>query len=187
MPVPQQTINLLNLSVPALKRLAKDAGIQVSERKSGLVKWDYVTALGSLPESKLDELAGDWLYAGQTSLTWLVFGEGEPIELAELKRALKERYDTDPFETDIRPEEVTQVPQLVDAKSWTDDKVVFTFAVSRRVAKVIHNFEPQDVYADEFFVAVLRLKRAILEVRASHDRAQKLANTWVPEIAEHLS
>lgn len=186
MPVPQQFINLLNLSMPTLRRLAKDAGVSVERERGGVPKWDYVTALAALPQQALDELVGEWMYAGQTSLTWLRVGPGEPISLDALRQALRAMHDVDPFEESVRPSEVTDRPRLVDVRVWTEEKVVFTFVVARRVAKVIHNFEPQDVYADEFFLGVLRLNDGIFEVRASHDRAQLLVNTWLVELADRL-
>jgi hypothetical protein len=184
MPVAPQLINLLNLSVPTLQRLAKEAGVEVASRWQ---KWDYVSALSDLSRADLDQLAGEWLYAGQTSVTWVALGERDPVDIEAVRAALVAMYDRDPLEIeDIRPETVTNRPQLVSARVWRDSKVVFTFVVAKPVARVIHNFESDTVYIDEFFVAVLRLDQGMLEIRASHARAKLLANTWLAEFAQHL-
>ena len=196
MPVDQQFIDLLNLSVPQLQRLAREAGVEVPPRAT---KWDLVGTVSGLSQQQLDAIAGDWLYAGQTSVTWIELAprpsleEGtaeptrvEPLSIDSLRTALRAVHEADPFEEDVRPDEVTLVPQLIEARAWRENKVVFTFVVSKRVAKVIHNFEPVDVFVDEFFVAILRLDRWILEVRASHERAEQLANTWLVDLMEHL-
>jgi hypothetical protein len=208
-PLSQEFINLLNLPMPQLRILAANALVSSSRSWK---KWDYAEALSVLPREQLEALAGEWLYAGQTSVSWVFLGTrprdanamaqppdsepsdkanpveplGEEIKLDRIRKALKALYPSDPFVADIRPEEVTTTPALVEARVLDDDHVVFTFVVARRVAKVIHNFELADVYADEFFVALLRLKLGVLEIRASHDRAATLTNTWLTELAQHL-
>lgn len=183
MPVPQQLINLLNLSVPTLQKLATGAGIDVGARWS---KWELASELAGLPQGVLDQIVGEWLYAGQTSVTWVEMGDRQPLEVGGVRAALVAMYHWDPFEQDVRPDRVTSRPQLIDARIWTDTKVVFTFAVTKRVARVLHNFETEEVYVDEFFVAVLRLDHGVLEIRASHSRARLLVNTWLAEFAEHM-
>lgn len=183
MAIPQQLIALLNLSLPTLQQLARRTQVEAGPRRT---KWDYAIALAELPQATIDNLVGEWLYAGQTSTTWIQLDEGRPLEFDRLRQALTALHGRDPFTEDIRPEDVTATPQLVDARAWTPDKVVLTFAVAKRVATVIHNFEHEDVYDDEFFLAVLRLNRGIVEVRASHERAKLLANTWLVEVDELL-
>ena len=194
MPVDERFIDLLNLPVAQLRSLARKAGQKPSPRAT---KWDLVAAAAGLSRQQLDEIAGDWLYAGRTSVTWIELapsapdgntpelGPGEPL-MDRLREALTAVYDHDPLEDHERPTEVTTTPQLVEARIWRPNKVVFVFAVAKRVAKVIHNFEPVDVLVDEFFVAVLRLDRRILEIRASHERAELLANTWLVELMQHF-
>jgi hypothetical protein len=187
-PVPQTLINLLNLSVPTLQKLAKAVHVEPSHTRARSLdrKWDLVWALAEVPEQTLEAEVGEWLYAGQTSVTWVLLGDGSPVKVDALRNALVAMYGRDPFETDVRPDAVTATPSLVAAKVWTDNKVILTFAVTKRVATVIHNFEPADVVMDEFFLAVLRLDRGVVEVRASHARAQLLVNTWLSNLAQHL-
>jgi hypothetical protein len=189
MPISQTVINLLNLPLPQLRQLAKDTGVEPPTIPSrGLQKFDYVMALSLLPDAALRERVGDWLFAGRTSLTWYRLGEGESIEYESVRSALRSLYPVDPYDGDIRPEEVTHTPQLIDVRDFDPDetpktKVVFTFAASRRITRVIHNFEVRDVLADEFFVAVLRLDRGTFEIRAGHERARQLASTWLIDFA----
>ena len=183
MPVPQQFVSLLNLSIPQLYKLGEKAGVELP---SASRKWDLAWALADIPQDKLEELAADWLYAGQTSTTWVLFGDGSSLEAEQVKKVLREQRGKDPFTEDARPSQVTPVPQLVDARQLSESKIVLTFAVRSRLTTVLHNFEPVDVMSDEFFVAVLRLDQGVLEIRASHERAKLLANTWVVEFVEHL-
>lgn len=185
MSISPETIKLLNLSIPALRRLGREAGVALPYRAS---KWELARELGQLPSSQIDQLAGDWLHAGQTSVTWLTLDipNSPPLAAERVRDALSAMYNRDPFGTDVRPEQVTRVPQLVDVTEWRDDKLVFTFVASKHVTRVIHNFEFQEVEGDEFFFAVFRLDEAVFEVRASHERAEQLANTWLAELMEYL-
>jgi|SRR5579871_1006245 len=189
MPISQTMISLLNLPLPKLRQLARDALVELPRFPSrGLTKWDLVVALSHLSDATLRDLAGEWLYAGSTSLTWYRIGDGSPIEYERVRAALRSLYPPDPYEHDIRPDEVTPHPQLIDVSDWTDEdgsatKVFFTFVATQRVTQVIHNFEVRDVLADEFFVSVLRLERGTFEVRANHERAEQLARTWLLDFA----
>jgi hypothetical protein len=73
MPVPQQFVSSLNLSVPELYKLGAKAGVRLPR---GERRWDLAWALAEVPQERLEEPAGDWLYAGQTSTTWVLLGDG---------------------------------------------------------------------------------------------------------------
>lgn len=187
----------MNLPLPQLRKLAKAAGVFPDE---GTTKWDYATALAQLPREQLEQLAGEWMYAGQTSITWVFLSSdgtdgaarladgpaGTPIDFEDLKAALTAQCGADPFEADVRPEEVTGEPKLVEATVLEEHKIGLLFVVARRVAKVIHNFEVQDVYQDEFFQAIIRLDAGVVEIRANHDRARVFIQTWLAELADRL-
>jgi hypothetical protein len=143
--------------------------------------------LADLPAERLFELAGKWICARATSVTWIQIGTGEAIEASDWRAAVKEVLGKDAEEEDIRPEEVTNRPKLVDMRDLDDGKIACTWAAAKRVARVIHNFELEDVYADEFFVAIVRLDQGIVEVRGSHERAKRLRNTWLGEVDARLS
>jgi hypothetical protein len=181
-PVPQTFIDLLNLPVAELRKLAKGAGVKLP---SSTKRWDLAWELSNLPRSTIEKIVGDRLYAGQTAASWIVLGSGTPVGLENLRQALSEMLDGDPFEGLSRPK-VNNRPQLADARLVGDSKAVLTFVVSKRLARVIHDFEVYDVEQDEFFVAVLRLDSGVLEIRSSHARATLLANTWLAELAEFL-
>jgi hypothetical protein len=110
----------------------------------------------------------------------------DAIEPTRWHAAVKEVIGKDAAEEDIRPDEVTNTPKLVDMRDLDEGKIACTFAVAKRVAKVIHNFALEDVYADEFFVAIVRLNDGIVEVRGSHERAKRLRNTWLGEVDARL-
>jgi hypothetical protein len=171
----------LNLSVPELYRLGRKAGVKLPP---GNRKWDLAWALADLPQDRLEELASEWLYAGQTSATWVLLSEGTALDVEKIKQALTTQRGKDPFSEDARPSQVTLIPQLVDARQLGESKIVLTFVVRSRLTTVLQNFEPLDVIADEFFVGVLRTDQGVLEIRASHERAILLANTWLVEFAE---
>jgi hypothetical protein len=181
--VPQRLINLLNLPLPTLRRLARRAGIETNTDSR---KWDVIERLAPLSERELFDAFGEWLYAGSTSITYLRIGDGRPLDPAAMREQLVDMCNGDPFERDVRPEVVTAMPQLVEAREWGDEKVLLTFAMQKRVTRVIHNFELTDVVADDFFVAVLRPQHAIVEVRGSHERANRIARSWLLEFADRL-
>lgn len=183
MPVTQQFIDLLNMPLGRLKRLSMDLGV---EPPSSVGKWELAEQLSEYPRDQLLDLAGDWLFAGSTSVTWFVLGEGNGVTPEAWATAVNDYINGDVAGGDIRPDDITHRPQLVDMRTLGDDKIVCTFAVARRVSRVIHNFEVDDVLADEFFVAMLRPGDGVVEVRASHDRARTLASTWLSEVAARI-
>jgi hypothetical protein len=181
--VSEDFIALLNLPVQTLQQLAKELGV---ETPSQATQWELAGLLSDFPRTKLESVAGRWLYAGSTSVTWFQLGDGEAIDPEAFRAAVTEVVGADPYEEDVRPDKVTNRPDLVAITDLDDNKIVLTFVVAKRVTRVIHNFESHTVYADEFFVAVVRLNQGVVEVRASHDRARLLARTWLGELAEKL-
>ena len=180
----QLQIDLLNLPVEALRTLI-DRG-RLSPPPRGATKLEYVNVLTSqLSDAQIEELAGDMLYAGQTSVTWIRLGDGDPIDANVLAQAIQEVVGDDPFSKSLRPT-VTTRPKLVEAKVRDDGKFVLVFVVSKHVRTIVSNFTLETVHEDHFFLAVIRLDEGVVEVRASHDRARTLANTLLAELAAEL-
>jgi hypothetical protein len=179
--VPQQVIDLFNLSLPALRDLSSRSGKKIA---AGATKAEIIEELSDVPRQKLEQDAGDVLYAGNTSITWLRLASGR-FTTEQLRRAITALEDgNDPFAAPLRPAQIGYVPRLVEARSWGTDKIVMTFVVRKRVQTVIRNFEIEPVYADDFFQVVARPSKGLFEVRASHDRARTLERTWLISLAE---
>lgn len=182
MRVPQQFINLLNLPLGQLRDMAEELDVSIP---SGSRKWDVVKELSKLSASKLAPHASEWIYAGQTSVTYVRLGDGSALDEAAVIQALTEMCGTDPFTSDIRPDMLTPKASLIDATK-TDGRFFLSFGVKKPVAQVLSNFEVEVVEGDDFFVAVLRLDKAIMEIRTNHQRAERFVTTWIAEFDEFL-
>jgi hypothetical protein len=182
MPVSQEFINLLNLPLGRLRDIAEELDVSLP---SGARKWDVAKELSKQSASKLAPHAGEWIYAGQTSVTFVRLGDGSPLNEAAVIQALTDMYGTDPFASDIRPEVLTQKATLIDATK-ADGRIFLSFGVKKPVAQVLSNFEVEVVEGDDFFVAVLRLDKAIMEIRTNHQRAERFVTTWIAEFDEFL-
>lgn len=73
MPFPQQFIELINLSAGQLYVIGGQAGIEFPKTAK---KWELAWELASLPEARIEELAGNWLDAGQPLPRGLSSGTG---------------------------------------------------------------------------------------------------------------
>lgn len=200
-PVSQRFIDLLNAPLSTLKTLAARHDLE-GLTGSRARKWELAQRLALIPR---DELEGeqDYLYAGSTSLSWLRFVpedqevdaeslddfyamQGVELDREQVMEALRGLSEGDPFNENDRPGNITTVPKLVVAREREDGDYILTFAISKRIGHVIHNFESQAVYEDEFFNALLRPAQGIIEVRASASRAQRLARTWLADFSGSL-
>jgi hypothetical protein len=197
--VSQRFIDLLNMPLPALRRLASDTGIQIN---LGVDKWTIARAVAALPREQLEQASDGFLYAGSTSMSWfrlipededvdtadadLFYPlQGEPLDPQEVREALEEHAEGDPFSEEDRPQEVTGSPKLVVAREWRDG-FLLTFAIAKRATQVIRDFEVVEVLEDEFFGAFLRPEDGTLEVRASATRAHQLHSAWLVDFAATL-
>lgn len=196
--VSQRFIDLLNMPVPALKRLAEASGIELPATVS---KWDVARAVSSaLSRDDLEDASDGFLYAGRTSMSWFRLVEaaededdpelyypleGEGLDQDAVIAALTSQAEGDPFSEGDRPAEITSAPKLVLAREWRDG-VLMTFAVAKRLTHVIHNFELVEVLEDEFFSAFLRPADGTFEVRASAARADRLYRAWLGDFAQEL-
>lgn len=184
MAVTQLQIDLLNLSVDALKGLVNKAGL--SPPPSGSTKLEYVTLLTKqVSATDLEALAADVLYAGQTSISWIRLGDGDEVERDALQDAILEVVGDDPFTTSLRPT-VTRTPKVVEAKVREDGKIVLVFVVSKPVRAIVTNFETRTIHEDHFFLAVIRPEYGLVEVRSSQQRATNLAHTFLADLADVL-
>ena len=197
MPVSQRFIDLLNAPAPVLRRLASELDLPVVREDQ---RWELARRLSQeLSRRDLEEQAGDFLYAGSTSLSYYRFVDEDeeigrddtetiyPIRGVELdsdaiEEALIENSEGDPFSEVDRPDEITSIPKLVVARQ-REDGWLLSFAVTRRIGHVIHNFREEAVYQDDFFSAVLRPEAGNIEIRSSAARARTLARTWLSEFA----
>lgn len=183
MQVSQEFINLLNLPLGRLRDIAEELDVSLP---TGARKWDVVKELSKLSVSKLAPHAGDWIYAGQTSVTYVRLGDGTPLDEAAVVEALTEMCDgVNPLENDVRPDALARGATLI-AASKTDDRFLLSFGVKKPIARVLSDFEVEEVEADDFFVAVLRLDKAIMEIRTNHQRAERFVTTWIAEFDEFL-
>lgn len=183
MAVPQPHLHLFNLSIGVLRKLCNDRELAVPAHAT---KLDLMQALRQVPAAQLEEQARNYLYAGSTSISWIQLGSGEPIERDALRAAVVEVCGADPFDGEIRPQQVTNVPKLVEVRTL-DEKIAFTFVVRKPTRSVVVNFEIQSIFEDHFFLMILRPDIGVAEVRSSHQRAGRLARTWLAELAEHLN
>jgi hypothetical protein len=183
MQVSQEFINLLNLPLGRLREIADELDVSLP---SGARKWDVVKELSKLSSSKLAPHASEWIYAGQTSVTYVKLGDGAPLDEAAVIEALTDMCDgVNPLENDIRPDALTRKATLIDATK-TDGRVFLSFGVKKPVARVLSDFEVEVVEGDDFFVAVLRLDKAIMEIRTNHQRAERFVTTWIAEFDDFL-
>lgn len=178
MPVSQDFINLLHLPVAELETIAEALEIEIPK---GTRKWDLVRLISRASTQKLTAHAGQWIFAGKTSVTFIRLGDGSPLDRDQIVAALTDMCDgQNPFSEDVRPAELTSRPALIDATEH-EGRIFLSFGLKRPVAEVISDFEIQPVEADHFFAAVLRPDVAILEVRTNNQRARRLATTWVTD------
>jgi hypothetical protein len=201
--LPQPVIDLFNLSLAALRHLAKEAEVKVA---AGATKAELISALSEkVDPGVLQQRAADLLYAGNTSITWVRLGPsassdgdseaavvgvaatepGGGFAVDEFRTALTDFVGADPFNIELRPP-VTGTPAVVEAQEWSSDKILLTFVVRKRIQTVIHNFELRQVFADQFFQVVVRPSDGIFEIRTNHTRARNLERTWLAEFAERL-
>jgi len=179
--VSQSVINLLNLSLPALRQLAKDMKVKTGPNPT---KADLVRALQNFPRTQLEAAVGDLLYAGNTSITWIRIGEGKGFTVKELKTAISALEPNDPFEQELRPTSITHTPSLVEARQPDSTKVTLTFVYRKRMQTYIRDFEIKTIYGDDFFPVIVRPEHGVFEIRASHDLARLLEQTWLRSLAE---
>lgn len=183
MGVSQEFINLLNLPLGQLRDMAEELDVSVP---SGARKWDIVMELSKLPARKLMPHASEWIYAGRTSVTYVRLGAGTPLDEAAITEALTDMCDgTNPLENDVRPNALTRKPSLIHATK-SDDRFFLSFGVKKPVAKVLSNFEMEVVEGDDFFVAVLRPDKAMMEIRTNHQRAERFVTTWIADFNDVL-
>lgn len=198
-PVSQRFIDLLNMPGPALRRLAAEQNV---EYRPGAGKWDIARAVArSTSREELEDASDGFLYAGSTSMSWFLFVapddadeddpdtfyplEGEELDLDDVREALDELSEGDPFDEEDRPDSIDREPKLVLAREWRDG-IVMTFAVAKRAGQVIHDFEIVEVLEDEFFSAFLRIVDGVFEVRSSSSRAHALHVGWLGSFAAQL-
>lgn len=195
--VPQREIDLLNTPVSVLRRMAALHGLE----RQGASHAELAQLLARRPREELETDSSGYLYAGKTSVSWVslvsadgtidedirVFG-GEPLDPDEVIEALVATSDSNPFSETERPADIGSRPQLIHARKRpdTDTDLVLTLAYARELRQVIHNFERQKVYEDEFFQAVLRQEEGLLEVRASAGVVKRSLSTWVADFADQL-
>lgn len=183
MAVSQEFINLLNLPLGQLRDIAEELDLDLP---AGIRKWDVVRELSKQPASKLLPHAGEWIYAGRTSVTYVRLGDGTPLDETAIVEALTDMCDgVNPLAEDVRPNELTRTPTLIHA-AQADDRVFLSFGIKKPVARVLSNFEIETVEGDDFFVAVLRLDSAMMEVRTNHQRAERFVTTWIVDFNELL-
>src|SRR3954452_8791638 len=131
MAVSQRFIDLLNMPMPALRKLAKDREADLPPGGASS-KWDLAKAVART--GNRDELEADsdgFLYAGSTAMSWfrlvpeddlerdddnqIVAAEFYPLEAPPLdfntvKEALVQHAEGDPFDEEDRPQEITSKP-----------------------------------------------------------------------------
>jgi hypothetical protein len=194
--VSQRFIDLLRLPVARLRHLADAKGFDLP---GDATHWDLARQLSHLPRSDIEEGSQGFLYAGSSSLSWFRLAEGEgpqeddpdayhaitgeSIESEAIETALRSISEHDPFSETERPSMVTKSPTLVVAMERDDGVYLLNFAVARRVTRVIHNFESQEVLEDQFFVAVVRPADGVVEVRTNAGMARTFQRTWLTEFA----
>lgn len=183
MEVSQEFINLLNLPLKRLRSMAEELDVSLP---TGARKWDVVKELAKLGPGKLAPQASEWIYAGQTSVTFVRVGNGTALDEAAVVGALTDMCDgVNPFENDVRPDALTRKPALIHAAK-TGDRMFLSFGVKKPVAQVLQNFEVEIVEGDAFFVAVLRLEKAVMEIRTNHQRAERFVTSWIAEFDDFL-
>lgn len=184
MPVSQQFINFLNLPLTQLREIADQLDISFPP---GTRKWDIVDRLAKVPSKDLPVEAAQWVHAGRTSITYVKLGS-EPLETEAVTDALTAMCDgANPLEEAIRPPELTRQPTLIAAsKSEDGDRFFLSFGVKKAIARVLANFEIEEIEGDDFFVVVVRLDPPVMEIRTNHERAERFTTKWIADFNEHL-
>lgn len=181
MRVSQEFINLLNLPKEQLQAIADELDVDLPRAAR---KWDIASLLARQGTRKLAPHAGNWIFAGKTSVTFFRLGDGSPLDRNLVVKALTDMADgLNPLTEDIRPEKLTSRPSLVEATE-AEGKIFLSFGLKKPVAKVLQDFEMEEIQVDEFFVAVIRPEAAVMEVRTNNQRARRFANTWLSEFCE---
>lgn len=196
--VSQREIDLLNTPVAVLRQIAALHGIE----RASASQEELAQLLATRPRDELEVDSQGYLYAGKTSVSWIRFVpdeleidpddlasmRGVPLARNEVVDALGAISDIDLFSESSRPSEIGTRPQLIQARArpGAEDDLVLTVAYARELRQVIHNFQRQKVYEDEFFQAVLRQDQGLLEVRASAGVVKRSLTTWVAEFADQL-
>ena len=183
MRVSKEFINLLNLPLSQLEAIAEELDVAIPRDAR---KWDVVRLLAQKPSNSLAPYTNEWAYAGKTSVTYVRLGNGEPLGENLIVAALTDMCDgSNPLTEDIRPESLSSRPALIAAEK-IDGKFFLTFGVKRPTSQHLRDFELETVESDEFFSAVVRPEKAILEVRTNGQRAHRLGTTWIAEFSDFL-
>lgn len=91
-----------------------------------------------------------------------------------------------PFQANLRPS-VTREPQLVNVQHEDDsDLVFFTLVYESGHRRFVRDFELRHEAEDAFFHVVLRLSRAVLEVRGDTRVTSRAINGWITDFAAAL-
>jgi hypothetical protein len=169
-PLSSAPVQLLNLSVSQLQKLATQQGLAPA---AGAKKIELIRLLvKNLQPATLETAAEDYLYAGKTSVAWTQFTDG-PVTLDVLKKAIITICGADPFASNLKPT-LGSTPKLLRALAWHNDKVVLTFAVRGNERLVFQGYQLREVSEDISLQAVFRLKDAVLEIRSAHLYVQRL-------------
>jgi len=199
MAVSQRFIDLLNLPMSALLKLAGDLQIELP---AGGRQWDIAKLVARASRDDLEDNDQGFLYAGRTSLSFfrLIAADadideddieifrptpGDALDRDDVAAALRACADCDPFDENDLPEDITKEPTLVLAREWKGG-IILTFAAAKRVLRVVHNYTDIEVLQDEFFNVFLRLDDGTIEVRASATKAARLHQQWLPAFADEL-
>jgi len=199
MAVSQRFIDLLNLPMSALLKLATDLQVELP---SGARQWDIAKLVARASRDELEDNDQGFLYAGRTSLSFfrLISDDGniseddveifrprpgDALDHDAVVAALQACADCDPFDENDLPADITKEPTLVLARDWQGG-LILTFAAAKRVLQVVHNYTAIEVLQDEFFNVFLRLGDGTLEVRASAVKAARLNQGWLSSFADEI-
>lgn len=212
MPASDALIELLALTKAEILLLAERLEVEVPR---GEKKFELARRLSQhVTLTDLREVAGEFLAAGQTSLSWVVLqpqadAEDAPDEnvtavqepiaadtpltadalpVEELEPALAHLTGhSDPYTAHLRPDdEVGKDPVLVNVWRDGDDLVYFTFAYRRNERLIFHDFDFRREPEDDVFHVVARLSRGVLEVRSQATVAQRVTKGWIATFADVL-
>lgn len=183
MPIRDAPIQIANLSRGQLKNIAEREGVDVTPTAT---KIDLIRDLSNLPRDRLEEIAGDYMYAGRTSATWIqLWPNPTRVDLDQLKATLTEICGADPFAAELRPA-LSSSPELLSARVWRDDKIVLTFGIQGHTRIVFNNYRLEEVTEDKSFEAIIRLRVGVLELRTSRDQAELVADGFGQKLAAGL-
>lgn len=146
MAVSQRFIDLLNLPMSALLKLATDLQVELP---TGARQWDIAKLVARASRDELEDNDQGFLYAGRTSLSFfrLVANDGniseddveifrpipgDALDHDAVVAALQECADCDPFDENDLPADITKEPILVLARDWQGG-IILTFAAAKRV------------------------------------------------------